>query len=132
MNVAQIVDLIERRIAHLEERLSCPITDDNQHYLFAFSREQFSLSNLLRCIQNGSLTDWQVKWNPEWPDKPIKPGDDVYTVEEFRNLMLDHSFVNDDGSGYFATREFYGKIEVFSVPFDQWPIWATHVVWYNK
>ena len=54
--------------------------------------------------------------------------DDVYTVEEWKELINDGTFVNFDGSGYWVKDSKRCMDEVFSTNAED----ATHVAWFNK
>lgn len=54
--------------------------------------------------------------------------DDIYTVNEWEEAVLDGEFNSDDGSGYWVKDGLRSDDEVFSTP----KLDATHVVWYNK
>ena len=54
--------------------------------------------------------------------------DDVYTIEEWNDVVSDGSITNDDGCGYWAKNGMMCRDEVFSTPQSD----ATHVVWFNK
>ena len=69
------------------------------------------------------------------------PGDDLYTVAEFKEEAGPHGkywggICPDDGTGYWATATQYSwDHPVFSGkadPYTPQPDWATHVVWFNK
>lgn len=54
---------------------------------------------------------------------------EVMTTSDFYN-MVDHNLLNPyDGSGYWANSNGYDRN---SDCFGAQPIWATHVVWFNK
>ena len=59
--------------------------------------------------------------------------DDVYTVEEFRELVRTRSFIDYDGHGYPVKEKMADRKRVIrpstvdSIPSD-----ATHVVWFNR
>lgn len=53
---------------------------------------------------------------------------EVYTVEEWEQVVKDDWINNFDGSGYWVKNRFKSTDEVFSTP----KLDATHVVWYNK
>ena len=59
--------------------------------------------------------------------------DDVYTVEEFKELAKDGAFIDYDGHGYpvkdkLADRSIMIRpSKVKNIPSD-----ATHIVWYNR
>jgi 8-oxo-dGTP pyrophosphatase MutT (NUDIX family) len=71
--------------------------------------------------------------------RPIKKGDDVYTVEGFRETAGPEDgcwgmISPGDGSGYWATENGYSwNYPVFyRGDYTAQPRWATHVVWFNK
>lgn len=59
--------------------------------------------------------------------------DDVYTVDEFRALCKNHSFIDYDGHGY-PVRGTMADSSVVIKPsrVNEIPADATHVVWYNR
>jgi hypothetical protein len=54
---------------------------------------------------------------------------ELMTASEFDSDVEYKVFTPDDGSGYWATSTEMSKLSVWS--FDK-PVWATHVMWYNK
>jgi hypothetical protein len=59
--------------------------------------------------------------------------DDVYTVEEFRNLCESMMFVDDDGFGYPVKDSKADKtIWIYPSGLHNIPLDATHIVWYNR
>ena len=56
------------------------------------------------------------------------PDDDLMTVDEFNQSIINGSISRDNGSGYWVKGGFESNEEVFSsLMLD-----ATHVIWYNK
>ncbi len=59
--------------------------------------------------------------------------DDVYTIEEFKELCAEHSFIDYDGYGYPVkdkmadTSMCITPSKIYMIPQD-----ATHIVWYNR
>lgn len=59
--------------------------------------------------------------------------DDVYTIEEFKNLCEHKMFIDYDGFGYPVREKRADKkiivkpSQITNIPHD-----ATHVVWFNK
>jgi len=58
----------------------------------------------------------------------------LMTVDDYRSAVESGAITNDDGTGYWAT---IGDVSDQAVdpsnhPSREVPIWATHVVWYNK
>lgn len=60
--------------------------------------------------------------------RSLDSGDDVYTVEEWKQAVEEGSFNTFDGSGYWVKDGYRSNAEVFSTE----PLDATHVVWFNK
>ncbi len=89
-----------------------------------------------------SYDDWKLATPPEYDYLGPEPGEeemrkyghaiydfaDVMTVEEWQEAVANGSFVEYDGSGYWAKD---GKESGDSV-WDTDPEDATHVAWYNK
>lgn len=62
-----------------------------------------------------------------------KDEDDVYTVEEFEELVESFSFIDSDGHGYpVKDKKACTNWIVKPSEINQLPIDATHIVWYNK
>jgi hypothetical protein len=63
---------------------------------------------------------------------------DLMTFEEFKDAVEDGVFIDDDGSGDWATSEGYYETGPSVFPSDLSrenfvkPDWATHVMWYNR
>ena len=68
--------------------------------------------------------------------EPIPTYGDHMTRERFINDVASHCLIDYDGSGDLATETEASNVEIYpstlSDPTFQWPVWATHVVWYNK
>lgn len=59
--------------------------------------------------------------------------DDVYTVEEFRQLVNSGMFIDYDGSGHpVRDGKCDPKIGIYPSRVNEIPSDATHVVWYNR
>lgn len=59
----------------------------------------------------------------------------VMTLEDFLEDVRNHSFVDGDGSGSYATSAGRSKMTVYPSDITSGkmpPAWATHVVWFNK
>jgi len=64
---------------------------------------------------------------PEWGD--------CMTIEEWESNCRTRSFIDSDGSGYFAKNEKRSNVTASPSSVtrgDSPPDWATHVVWFNK
>lgn len=60
--------------------------------------------------------------------------DCVMTIELFEECCKDHTFMNDDGTGYYATEKEYAMVYASPYQFVIGNIdrsW-THVIWFNK
>lgn len=68
-----------------------------------------------------SLERYTKELNQEWDD-------DIYTVEEWEQVVKDGYIGNFDGNGYWVKNGLKSSDEVFSTP----KLDATHVIWYNK
>lgn len=69
--------------------------------------------------------------------KPIPSYGDMRTKEEFLSCVKVGAFIDYDGEGEFATfsQASYVVVKPSDVSPDKpnnWPVWATHVVWYNR
>jgi thioredoxin reductase len=53
---------------------------------------------------------------------------DVYTIEEWEEVVNDGDLCDSDGVGYWVREGLKSEDDVFSTP----KLDATHVVWYNK
>ena len=68
---------------------------------------------------------------------PHEDDDHLMTVKEFHQAVRNGSFIDYDGYGVWATKS--QKLEglqyrVFPSEFQlsKVPVWATHIVWYNR
>ncbi len=59
--------------------------------------------------------------------------DDVYTIEEFRQLVESRVFIDYDGFGY-PVRDGLADPNIWVKPsrVNEIPADATHIVWYNR
>ena len=68
-----------------------------------------------------------VEYGKEWKG-------DTYTMEEFKKMVNDGIFTDDDGYGYYATET--SKSDVFIYPSDITEnlirVDFSHVIWFNK
>lgn len=66
--------------------------------------------------------------------EPIPDYGDLMTCEEFKDAVDEGSFVNDDGSGYYATTTEMSRVEArpSDVRKHGFRRDYTHVVWFNK
>lgn len=66
--------------------------------------------------------------------EPIPRDAELMTREEFIELVGSGFFIDYDGFGELATSNQVSDITIH--PSDvlgyNWPVWATHVVWYNR
>ena len=53
---------------------------------------------------------------------------DLYQLDEWDEAVDAGYFNSDDGSGYWATKTEYAHISCW----DEMPVWATHILWFNK
>lgn len=61
--------------------------------------------------------------------------EDLYTIDEFKEMVACGALVDYDGMGNWATATHYQNgpwIYPSSIGITNPPEWATHVVWYNK
>lgn len=65
------------------------------------------------------------------PNPPFGEGD-VYLLKDFVENVKIGLFNEFDGSGYWATETHYDIESPFDFEKPKRPIWATHVVWFNK
>jgi hypothetical protein len=62
---------------------------------------------------------------------PIPEYGDLMTINDFHDCCAGGGFIPDDGEGVFATAtEVFEGTDVWS--WDERPVGATHVVWFNK
>jgi hypothetical protein len=66
--------------------------------------------------------------------KLIEECDDVMTIEEFSEYVINNWFIDYDGVGEFATKTYKSGIDVYPSTFFNHPEKSnwTHVVWYNR
>lgn len=59
--------------------------------------------------------------------------DDVYTVEDFKDLVKCHAFIDYDGYGHPVLASMADS-DIFIKPsrLEEIPKDATHIVWYNR
>jgi hypothetical protein len=68
---------------------------------------------------------------------PIPDYGDLFTIQEFIEMVKSGCFVNDDGTGYYATDLAYDR-DAIARPSDIYKgivlkgYGHTHVVWFNK
>lgn len=63
----------------------------------------------------------------------VRPDDDVYTIQEFREMCQVGGFVDDDGVGHPAVGgRFNQNVAISPSNIAAIPPEATHVVWFNK
>jgi hypothetical protein len=69
-----------------------------------------------------------------YSEKVNFPGeDDVYTVEEFKEMCECGGFIDYDGFGYPVKDSLADEnITVFPSKLNKIPLDATHIVWYNR
>jgi hypothetical protein len=61
---------------------------------------------------------------------PIPNYGDLMLIQDFIECVQTQLFSPDDGVGYYATeKEYDEKACVWAV---KSPVWATHVIWFNK
>jgi hypothetical protein len=64
---------------------------------------------------------------------PIKADLHIFTVEGFRKVCEDASFIDGDGWGHPAKDNKQDRsISIFPSKLDRIPSDATHIVWYNR
>jgi hypothetical protein len=73
---------------------------------------------------------FEDEWD-EWDD-----GEDIFTLEEFKEAVKDGLFNNYDGSGVAAivihdvVEKFEGYVDIYHL--EDVPEGTTHIVWFNK
>lgn len=55
---------------------------------------------------------------------------DLFTIEEFDEMVEDHTIMDKDGIGYYSDGEHMAR--KYPVFYSDKPEGATHVVWFNK
>jgi len=59
--------------------------------------------------------------------------DDVYTIEEFKELVKAKMFIDYDGYGYPVKNNLSDRdIAIYPSGLDKVPTDATHIVWFNR
>lgn len=69
--------------------------------------------------------------------EPVKKDDDIYTIEEFGEIVSDGMFIDYDGFGELSYLEEKSNIVVSPSTYEKilakYPeLDFTHIVWYNK
>lgn len=68
-------------------------------------------------------------------DIPASKFGDLFTIEDFGNLVKVGAFISDDGVGYFGTESHYTyDHDVFTTlrGMGRRPAGSTHIHWFNK
>lgn len=65
---------------------------------------------------------------------PLPSWGDLMTRQDFVETVECGGFIDYDGDGHLATETQCSDISICPsmVKSFKWPVWATHVVWYNK
>jgi len=95
--------------------------------------------NEVEIRKNNNVTKWYplISNDIEFNLTPIRKyeepldeelDDDIYTIEEWENVVNEGFINNNDGSGYWVKDGFKSNDEAFSTR----RLDATHVTWYNK
>ncbi len=81
----------------------------------------------LRSCMNNRLTELISSKGRQYGEE-IEKGTDLYTIEEWNEIVSSGGIINDDGFGYWCKDGKESRDHVFDTPQKD----ATHVAWYNK
>lgn len=105
-------------------------SDDNTIIVSTETSENYIYNSTFVVVPNLVEIDWETEY---WVH-PIEPSDDVYTVEEFHDIVSRGGFIDSDGYGTpaNATTTVYREYKVKTLAAMKYSKSITHIVWNNR
>lgn len=107
-------------------------------YLKTFKKDDYNRSSVVDTIK-GLVSQYKFEYERACKKPTFEPQPsygDLMTVDEWKETVQSGGFIDYDGNGDLATGKFVSDIEIRPTDITLFnislPMWATHVMWYNK
>jgi hypothetical protein len=110
------------------------------------TKESAAVKRALKMVKESrarmnTYSEGQRKWlekqaramiNPEF--KPLSNYGDLFTIDDFLDMVRCGGVTDWDGSGSWATKTQQSNVDInfATILKNDPPKWATHVIWFNK